>query len=115
MAGFVIAGGNGVVRHGIRTNEAHLFAVVVVVDLLCRLVSWGRDAIGTGLFLGSTSSDSDILRGGLCGQVVFSAATVPSTTASSTAASATILTAAIASASVSIASSARSLASAASR
>lgn len=110
----MVAGGNGVVRYGIRTDETHIFGFIVIVELLRRLVSRGCDAIGTGLFLGSTSSDSDILRGGLCGQaIVFGAATIPSTTAASTAAPAAILAAAITSASVSIASSARSLATAA--
>lgn len=101
-------------RYRIRTNETHIFGFIVVVELLRRFVSRGCDAIGTGLFLGSTSSDSDILRGGLCGQaVVFGAATIPSTTATSTPASAAVLATSITSASVSIASSARSLTSAA--
>lgn len=115
MAGLVVAGSNGVVRHRIGTDEAHLLGfVVVVVRFLRRLVGWGRDAVGAGLFLGSTSRKSDILRGGLGGEVVlFGASTVASTPTSATTSAVTTLTGAVTSSSVAIAASARSLASAA--
>lgn len=111
VAGFVVAGGNGVVRHRVGADEAHLFvvvAVLIVVDVLRRPVSRGRDA---SLLLGRSSSDGDVLRGGLGGQVIlFGAAPVASTASSSTAASTAVLAATIAAASAAISSSARGLA-----